>query len=91
MVLSQKSSIIILAGAALIILKQARAGRFAVSWNKFLWISSFTMGLLLRQLLAGTNKKFITNHAQVGNKGEEYDYIVVGGGMSLSHSTLSAF
>ncbi|KAF4614077.1 hypothetical protein D9613_007925 [Agrocybe pediades] len=80
MIPTQKSAILVLASVTLAILKQARAGKFGTSSSKIFWLSSFTMGLLVRQLFAGTNRKYITNHAQVGNKEEEYDYIIVGGG-----------
>jgi hypothetical protein len=39
------------------------------------------MGLLLGEVFAGTNKKLITNPANVGTE-EQYDIIIVGGGKS---------
>ncbi|PPQ94473.1 hypothetical protein CVT25_001106 [Psilocybe cyanescens] len=72
---------IVLAGAALILLKQAHAGNFGTQANKVVLVSSLAMGLLLRQLFAGTNKKLITNPTKVAGKdAEEYDFIIVGGG-----------
>ncbi|KAF8969147.1 hypothetical protein BDZ97DRAFT_1915510 [Flammula alnicola] len=75
----RKSSVLVLAGITLAALTRARAGKFGQSSTKVLWISAVTMGLLLRQLFAGTNKKFITNPAKLGDS-EEYDIIIVGGG-----------
>lgn len=73
---------IVLAGAALILLKQAHAGNFGTQANKVVLVSSLAMGLLLRQLFAGTNKKLITNPTKVAGKdAKEYDFIIVGGGV----------
>lgn len=74
---------IVLAGAALLLLKRAQAaGKFGTQGNKVILVSSIVMGLLIRQLFAGTNQKYITNPTRVAGKdSEEYDFIIVGGGV----------
>src|SRR4051812_8776334 len=81
---SKSATILALSGIAFIILEQARAGKFVFSSSKLFWVSTFTMSLLLRQLFAGTNPKYITNHKQVAQEEEEYDFVIVGGGILLS-------
>ncbi|KAH9481290.1 Dehydrogenase str4 [Psilocybe cubensis] len=73
---------IVLAGAVLLLLKRVpTSGKFGTQRNKIILVSSIVMGLLIRHLFPGTNKKYITNPTKVvGKDTEEYDFIIVGGG-----------
>ncbi|CAA7266838.1 unnamed protein product [Cyclocybe aegerita] len=75
---TRKTSLLVLLGVTFIALKRARTGNFGNGSRKLAWLLPLAMGLL-RQLFVGTNKKFITHPAKVGES-REYDIIIVGGG-----------
>lgn len=78
---SRKAPLLLLTGVALVLFKRAHNGKFGNQSHKVAWISSLVMGLLLRQVFAGTNKKYITNPKEAaGKESKEYDFIIVGGG-----------
>lgn len=77
--LSRKTSLTVLAALAVAGLTGVRPQ----SSKKVLGLSAIAVGLLMRQIFAGTGKKLITDPAALP-KSEEYDIIIVGGGSSLA-------
>lgn len=68
-----------LGAATLSSLQRVRLDKLTSPNNKFSWITALVVGLLVKQLLT-SKPKLITDASKASS--EEYDFVIVGGGMS---------